>query len=307
MFIYWNDDFTASEHASDTTRKSRAIIESLVRDPIENLTVIDPMSDFVSDGRVWSSCFDEAALEHISRIHVPEYVEAVRTGTPGHLARSQGFRWDPGIFTMAVAHTTGLMAAVHRALEHGTRSGSLSSGLHHARPDTGCGYCTFNGLAAAVSFAITGWNARRILVLDLDAHGGGGTDEIIARNFPDRVVHVDVTTSAFDGYREREGNLLRRANPETYMAHVERALDYAVHNGPYDLVIHNAGMDPINTGVPVGDIVERERWVHNMVGDTPAVFALAGGYTWDPITMDDLVGWHRITLETWARHGAEVA
>jgi hypothetical protein len=40
--------------------------------------------------------------------------------------------------------------------------------------------------------------------------------------------------------------------------------------------------------------------VREFIGETPAIFALAGGYTWGNKTMNDVVDWHRITLNTWA-------
>jgi acetoin utilization deacetylase AcuC-like enzyme len=226
----------------------------------------------------------------------------VRTGKPGAVARSQGFKWDPGIYTMALAHTTGLIAATHNALSRNTQAGSLSSGLHHARANTGCGYCTFNGLAATVSYAVNGWGLKRILVLDLDAHGGGGTDEIIATHFSKQVIHADVITSAFDKYPVRKGNYFKQTNPSFYIGHTEMLVQRVFSEHSFDLVIYNAGMDPINTGVSLKDIEEREKMVRFYIGDTPAVFALAGGYTWGEYTMDDVVDWHLLTLKTWEEY-----
>ena len=302
MYVYWNDDYTASEYAFDTTRKSRAIVERLELEPIGDLIIKDPMSNFLVEGTEWESSFDEVAIEHLQRIHTAEYFEAVRTGKPGALARSQGFKWDSGIFTMAVAHTTGLIAATHHALSNKTQAGSLSSGLHHARSNTGCGYCTFNGIAATVSYAVNTWGLKKILVLDLDAHGGGGTDEIIATHFADQVVHADVITSVFDKYPVRKGNYFKQTNPIFFNGHTEMLVQRVFSEHSFDLVIYNAGMDPINTGVSLKDIEEREKMVRFYIGDAPAVFALAGGYTWGEYTMDDLVDWHLLTLKTWEEY-----
>ncbi len=60
-------------------------------------------------------------------------------------------------------------------------------------------------------------------------------------------------------------------------------------------------MDPLNSGVSLDDIIYRENAVREFIGYTPAIFALAGGYTWGNKTMDDVVDWHRITLNTWAQ------
>jgi hypothetical protein len=38
--------------------------------------------------------------------------------------------------------------------------------------------------------------------------------------------------------------------------------------------------------------------VRDFIGDTPAVFGLAGGYTWGH-EMGEVVDWHRMTLIEW--------
>ena len=73
------------------------------------------------------------AEELTEATHAPAYVEALRTGEPYDLAGSQGFSWDEGIWDMAVNSTAGVLAAADEALATGGSSGSLSSGLHHAR------------------------------------------------------------------------------------------------------------------------------------------------------------------------------
>jgi hypothetical protein len=45
----------------------------------------------------------------------------------------------------------------------------------------GAGFCTFNGLALAALAALD-LGAKRVLVLDLDAHCGGGTHELLGRH-----------------------------------------------------------------------------------------------------------------------------
>src|ERR1022692_412335 len=171
--VYWNQKYVASAYAFDTTRKSGEIAAVIEVGHIP-ATLVDPTS------------FTDQAMDLIRTLHSTEYVEAVVGGRPQDLAESQGFDWDPMIPTMAFAHSSGLVAAVTEVMggfesvdsgvsRGGNRvSGSLSSGLHHARADRGNGYCTFNGLAVAsrVAFEL---GAERVLILDLDAHCGGGT------------------------------------------------------------------------------------------------------------------------------------
>ena len=290
MKIFYNDTYAGSEHRSETTQKAKHIAEDTLTDPIRGLELVDPVQ------------FTALATEYINLIHDQIFVNAVRTGEPRHLATSQGFTWGPGLFPMAVSHTTGLIAATYEALTNNCTSGSLSSGLHHASYGRGCGFCTFNGLAAAALYAVTAFNATRVLVLDFDAHSGGGTWNITQRTMPDNVVQIDVTTSRFDTWTPTGESILMYSDVEDYRQSIREAIEYAKTLKPFDFVIYNGGMDPINDGVTEDVISYRERAVRDFIGDTPAIFALAGGYTWGGQTYEDITAWHRMTLNTWAQN-----
>jgi acetoin utilization deacetylase AcuC-like enzyme len=208
---------------------------------------------------------------------------------------------------MAVSHTTGLIAATYEALTNNCTSGSLSSGLHHASFGSGAGFCTFNGLAAAALYAVTAFHATRVLVLDFDAHSGGGTWNIIQRSMPQNVVQIDVSTSLFDTWTPQGESILKYSEVEDYRQLIREALDYARTLKPFDFVIYNGGMDPINDGVSEDVISYRERAVRDFIGNTPAIFALAGGYTWGGETYEDITAWHRMTLNTWAQKERKVS
>lgn len=302
MKTFYNNNYTASKYAFDTTRKSKAIVERLATRPIDGIEVTDPDADFTdSEGTVWVSSFNNVAQESIARLHGDKYYKSVKTGRPRDLAESQGFDWDEGIFTMAVSHASGLVAAASEAIRNNTTAGSLSSGLHHAHIDFGSGFCTFNGLAAAADFAINGHGLDRVLILDFDAHSGGGTWEIVDNKLPHgSVVQVDVTVAPYDLWTPCGESKLVLSSPQDYREDITNALNNV--KDKFDFVIYNAGMDPLNSGVSMADITYRENAVREFIGDTPAIFALAGGYTWGNKTMDDVVDWHSITLNTWASY-----
>ena len=288
MQTYYNPIFCGSEHQSETTQKAENIAADLLVDPISGLEIVDP------------DPYTALVIEYINKIHDPKYVNAVRTGEPRHLATSQGFTWGPGLYPMAVAHNAGVLAATHEALTNNCTAGTLSSGLHHASYGRGCGFCTFNGLAAAALYAVNVFNAMRVLILDFDAHSGGGTWDIIQRTMPDNVVQIDVTTSPFDTWTPTGESILMYSDVEDYRQTIREAIEYAKTLKPFDFVIYNGGMDPINDGVSEDVISYRERAVREFIGDTPAIFTLAGGYTWGGQTYEDITAWHRMTLNTWA-------
>ena len=288
MQTYYNPIFCGSEHQSETTQKAEHIAADILIDPISGLEIVDP------------DPYTALVIEYINKIHDKKYVDAVRTGEPRHLATSQGFTWGPGLYPMAVAHNAGVLAATHEALTNNCTAGTLSSGLHHASYGRGCGFCTFNGLAAAALYAVNVFNAMRVLILDFDAHSGGGTWDIIQRTMPDNVVQIDVTTSPFDTWTPTGESILMYSDVEDYRQTIREAIEYAKTLKQFDFVIYNGGMDPINDGVSEDVISYRERAVREFIGDTPAIFTLAGGYTWGGQTYEDITAWHRMTLNTWA-------
>ena len=281
LTVFYNSDYTASAYAFDTTRKSGVVAAGTVARGLAE--VVDPGSS------------ERAARDLIAELHEPAYVRAVRTGEPHHLASSQGFTWDEGIFPMAVAHVSGVVAAVGHVLDGtATTAGTLSSGLHHARAEEGRGYCTFNGLAVGAIGALHR-GCERVLVLDFDAHCGGGTRSLLPVG---PVVQVDVSTNAFDSYRPiHPDDLLVVTGAAAYDEEIDRALAHATSLGAFDLVLYNAGVDPSDSGVTAGQLDRRDRRVCEWAGAAgmPLVFTLAGGYTHGR-TMDELADLHLQTV-----------
>jgi hypothetical protein len=181
MRLFFSEQYLASEHQFDTTRKAGWIAESLARVAIPGVETVEPRP------------LTEQAL---AMVHDAEYIAAVRTGQPSGLAQSQGFAWGPGLFPAVCASNGGMVAAALEALRHGV-SGSLSSGLHHAKRARGAGYCTFNGLVIAARSALEA-GAGLVLILDLDAHCGGGTASLIQGE--PAIRQMDISVSAFDRY-----------------------------------------------------------------------------------------------------------
>lgn len=290
MNVYFNDDFAASGYAFDTTRKAVDIAGSLLSDPIDGVTLVDP------------SGFYQRAAALVRDVHSEDYVSAVTSGGDLDLAESQGFVWDEGLPVMAMAHSAGVVAAVSEALSLGRRTGSLSSGLHHAGFDYGAGFCTFNGLAVAARSAVE--SGASVLILDFDAHCGGGTQSLL----PDvggRVVQVDVSVSSYDSYRAVGDNKLIMSDSRLYERDIEDALDYAAGLGEFDVMLYNAGMDPFNCGISREQLIVREEMVAEFSdGFCPAAaFVLAGGYTWGDAVMGDIVDLHRLTIHSFAGVG----
>jgi acetoin utilization deacetylase AcuC-like enzyme len=153
--VYYSPSYYAAAFAFPTTRKAKWIAESLGDDPIAGVSLQPP---------------HPLTEDQLLQTHDADYVCAIKTGDPRDLAQAQEHKWDSGLWAMVLASNGGVVAAALHALRGGI-AGSLSSGLHHARRDRGCGYCTFNGLVVAAKAALDA-GVGRVLILDLDAHGG---------------------------------------------------------------------------------------------------------------------------------------
>lgn len=290
MKIFYSPSYTIATHAFETTRKSRWIAESLAHEPIAGIELVGP---------------EPTSAAVLSRVHDPEYVDAVRTGNPRGLAESQGFHWDPTLWGMVCASNGGVVAAVIEALPTRRVSGSLSSGLHHARRARGAGYCTFNGLVLAARAALDA-GARTVLILDLDAHCGGGTHELIHGD--KRIWQMDVSVNAFDRYDPLGNNHLEMVyDGLRYLPTIERKLTWLEREAPrFDICLYNAGMDPFEgcriggmPGVTQNVLRDREVAVFSWcrMRGVPIAFVLAGGYLGPELERARLVALHRLTLE----------
>ncbi len=294
MKIFYNDEYVAPEHSFDTTRKAAWIADAIHETGIPGVELVDP------------ACLTGLAEQVIESIHNTEYVNALRAGKPEGLASSQGFVWDEGIWQMALNSTAGVLGAVTEALASGAAAGSLSSGLHHARVGEGSGFCTVNGLAGAARHAL-GLVDGSVVVLDTDAHCGGGTHSLIGHE--ERIRHLDLSVSNFDSYPAATNNRLvlltrdvdRDGFDRRYLDELDGLLDQIPTNT--SLVIYNAGMDP-HPMVSSAALTRRENRVAEwcFASSVPVAFVLAGGYT-HAMDEGELVDLHMKTVRAFSSVG----
>lgn len=293
MQFFYSPDYNATSESFDTLSKADAIARSLKDSPIPGVTVVAPRP---------------ASPNLIKVAHSRRYLKALGKGSPRKLAESNGLEWDHNLLNAAAASSGGMVTATLTALEQGC-AGTASSGLHHARRGGGNGFCTLNGLAMAAAVARATDGIKNVLVLDLDAHCGGGTASIIADW--DGIEQVDVSVSTFDHYRSTPwARLSLVKHAKNYLPTIERVLtDTPAAN--FDVVLYNAGMDPHSyaggnvDGIDTAMLAERERMVFDWVGYTPIAFCMAGGYTSHRFPMDSVVNLHRLTIAEAARHSLD--
>lgn len=123
---------------------------------------------------------DEAPTELITAVHDPEYVRTVaemasRGG--GYLDMDTGL--SRASFRAARLAVGGMILAVERAFSQGKSAFCLVRPPgHHATSNRGMGFCLFNNLAIGARYALDAFGAKRVFILDWDAHHGNGIQDI---------------------------------------------------------------------------------------------------------------------------------
>lgn len=277
--VFYSDDYTMGE-GLETVTKSKLLAKMVTDGKVSGVELVAPKL---------------ATEEELLLIHSPEYVEGVMSGELKNLAAGV---WSKKLLKSILATTGGMRDATNEALRNG-RSGSFSSGLHHARADAGMGFCTFNGLALAALEALK--KVKSVGILDLDAHCGGGTANILKTN--KRVRLADVSVCSYDSWTPtvKSRHFIQVVDkPKSYLATVDKALKTLEG---VEFLIYNAGMDTHEKaggmgGITLEIIQEREALVVEWARErkVPIVFALAGGYTWSGLTLKEVAKLHLETV-----------
>ena len=289
--VFYSPKYLYAKITSDTTTKAAAVAASLVAQSIPNVEIREP-SRAISESE-------------IALVHSPEYAKAIATGSNRALADLNGLcDWTPDFASSRLWATGGVRDAVLEALRTRSNAGSMSSGLHHARYDYGKGNCTINGLAIGARLALIA-GAKRVLIVDLDAHGGGGTASLIA-GVPG-IEQIDVSVSSYDHYVSTpQCNYTLVSTASDYLPVVQAVLAQCNDPESIDLVIYNAGVDPHQEcttgglrGITTEMLKERENIVFSWAKthDIPVAFVFAGGYLSSKLDETTLVQLHRNTIE----------
>jgi len=275
--IFWSDDYVM-DSGVETRTKSGPLATILKSGEVPGVEILAPAP---------------ATREELLVIHEPQYLDHLITGDE-KLARS------------ILASTGGVRDALDAMFKYG-KAGSLSSGLHHAKPNEAFGLCYINGLALAALRAINHHGVKKIGLYDLDAHCGGGTFAMLGDN--PNVILADVSCNTFDSWKPKSDrhHLKIVNNASEYLEAVRVGL---AHLTGVDALIYNAGMDPFEDdgmgglpGISREVLAERERMVAQWCEDTntPAMFVLAGGYCDSKSDLDGLARLHLMTVKEFAR------
>jgi acetoin utilization deacetylase AcuC-like enzyme len=137
---------------------------------------------------------DLASIEDLELVHTSEHIELVKRVCEhgGGLLDLGDTEVSSESFEVARYAVRGAIKAVDLILGKKFKNAFalVRPPGHHAGPYYAAGFCVFNNVAIAATHLIRRLNFERILILDIDAHHGNGTQEIFYDT--DKVLYISL-------------------------------------------------------------------------------------------------------------------
>jgi len=220
------------------------------------------------------------SVEDLCLAHDRRHVERILS-----CQRSNGFGNKSREVAAALPYTTG---AFYEAAEEALATGSITcapvSGFHHAGFSECGGYCSFNGLVVTAIKLHQEHGVMTVGILDLDAHYGDGTEDILGvLGIPpfDLAMVLNV-----DNYSPERGE--PQGSGAAYLEALERKLREWTEGATPEIVLYQAGADlheddPLGGFLTTEQMATRDRIVFNWAARAgiPLAWCLAGGYQRD--------------------------
>ena len=246
---------------------------------------------------------EPASDEDVLRVHAPEYVHKLKTGT---LTREEEARlevpYSRELIRAVWLAAGGSILAGRRALADGWAA-NIGGGFHHACPDHGEGFCVIHDVAIAIRKLQSEGAIERAMVIDTDVHQGNGTAVCFRgdpsvytlsihqeRNYPHPKPPSTVDINLEDGTGDAE-----------YLDRLEQGVLEAFAAFEPDIVYYVAGADPYGEdqlgglALSLDGLARRDALVFDYArrNKAPVAIALAGGYA---RRVEDTVRIHAATM-----------
>jgi acetoin utilization deacetylase AcuC-like enzyme len=152
------------------------------------------------DGRLQFVNPEKASIENVELVHAREYVRLVDAvcKAGGGILDSQDTVVSADSFEVALYAVGGALRAVDLVMkgEFENAFALVRPPGHHAERFRALGFCIFNNVAIAAQHLIEEFNLDRLLILDIDAHHGNGTQQRFYKT--DEVLYVSLHEDSAD-------------------------------------------------------------------------------------------------------------
>jgi acetoin utilization deacetylase AcuC-like enzyme len=229
-----------------------------------------------------------ASDQDILRVHTPEWVRKLKTGT---LSASEvmllEIPYSRELVEAVWLGAGGSILAAQSALRDGFGA-NLGGGFHHAYPDHGEGFCAIHDVAVAIRRLQADGAIRKAIVVDTDVHHGNGTAAIF-RNDPSVFtisIHQENNYPAHKPPSTVDLNMADRVDDDEYLAALLPVVQAALDDFRPELLFYVGGADPFcedqlgGLSLTKNGLKERDRRVFEEARrrGVPVATALAGGY-----------------------------
>jgi len=123
-----------------------------------------------------------ASDEQLTRVHPPEYVQAIRDAAPqkGTVHLDPDTAMNPFSLQAALRAAGAAVLATDLVLGGDAQAAfcSVRPPGHHACRARSMGFCIFNNVAVAAHHAFATHGLERVAIIDFDVHHGNGTEDI---------------------------------------------------------------------------------------------------------------------------------
>jgi acetoin utilization deacetylase AcuC-like enzyme len=266
-------DLNLGDHVFPS-QKYRLVYEELLRRGLADA------SDFLSPA--------PATDEDVLRVHTPEYVRKLKTGSLSYAEVQQlEIPYSQELIEACWLAAGGSILAGQCALREGW-SANIGGGFHHACPDHGEGFCVIHDVAVAIRRLQFDGAIERGMVVDTDVHHGNGTATIFGGD--DDVFTVSI--HQLHNYpfvkppSTMDINLPDGVGDEDYLAILEKHLHKAFSDFSPQIIFYVAGADPYREdqlgglALTMEGLGKRDALVMEYARRhrCPLVITLAGGY-----------------------------
>lgn len=255
VFYNSNQSTDKNDSLSPSAGKPKIIAEEYAKNPL-----VEIVSEFHPLLRA------EIAIAH-DKQHVEDVLDCVK---------DNGFRNKSKEVAETLPWTNGsFYAAAEYAFVNKEATMSPTSGFHHAEHRLCEGFCTFNGLMISALLLSARHNNPKIGIIDIDAHYGNGTDDIMRVMETKNIEHYTFGAHA---------DVLKTNNiMNSWLVWLDKNILPKFKN--CDVIFYQAGADP-HVDDPYGGYLTTEQMLARDIlvfrfckeNNIPVVWNLAGGY-----------------------------
>jgi acetoin utilization deacetylase AcuC-like enzyme len=231
---------------------------------------------------------DPASDEDILRVHTPDWVHKLKTGT---LTASDVMKlevpYSAELVEAVWLAAGGSILAAQSALRDGFGS-NLSGGFHHAYPSHGEGFCAIHDVAVAIRRLQADGAVKKAMVVDTDVHHGNGTAAIF-RDDPTVFtisIHQESNYPAHKPPSSVDLNMADGVDDDEYLSALIPAVQKALDEFQPEILFYVGGADPYcedqlgGLSLTKSGLQQRDRKVFEEARRRriPVATVLAGGY-----------------------------